>query len=358
MSEVETRMPHNIMRDRDVFETLNNHLYVTHGFIQPRDKIICYLKYIPDMNGKWISPHGRYRRVFSGGPESVISAMKISHQSYFQYDKHLGVEILKVPVDDVLRYYRPEDRMNDIIKHGPNDALEERAKTIAEMLHDTLKIPFDRIGVAGSISWHGHNPSFSDVNMNVYGQDAINKLLNGRDMIVETYPSVRYRTIKEWADGSIVRLCMRITHITKEDMIPLFKRRREICLNDIYTGIMPVLLPNEAPIKHGHESYHAINDVPLKAELEILDTQFGSLTPAIYQTISQPLDIIDGDRITRLMIYDGAFKDLLLPGDTVEVNGTIQRVITKDSSELYQIMIGTMRGVGREFLRLVDQSSG
>lgn len=357
MSPAEKKAVTNIMRDRDVFRTYNNHIYVAHGFIQPPTKILSYLKYVPDPNGGWASPNGRYRRVFSGGPESVLSGMKIPDKSYLHYDMHFGVELLKVPVNDVLKHYRPEERLRDIIKNGPNDTLEERAKTIAEMLHDTLEIPFDRIGVAGSISWHGHDPSFSDVNMNVYGHDAINRLLSGKEKIVEEYPNIRFRTIEEWIAGTIARLCIRIPHITKDDLIPLFKRRREICINGIYTGVMPVLLPNEAPIKYGYESYHAIDYKPIGTRLEIIDAQFGSLTPAIYQTTSSPLDVIGGNRITRLMIYDGAFKDLLLPGDIVEVSGTIQRVTTKDSREFYQTMIGTMRGAGKEFLRLIDQSS-
>lgn len=344
------------MRDRDVFKTVNNQIYVVHGFIQPLTQIICYLKYVPDLNGKWVSPHGRYKRVFSGGAESVLSGMKILHPSYLQYDEHFGVELLKVPTKDVLEHYRPEDRLREIIKQGSKDDLEERAKTIAEMLHDTLGIPFDKIGVAGSIAWHGHDPSFSDVNMNVYGLNAIKKLLSSKNQLVEEYSHVRFRTIEEWTAGTIANLCMRIPHITKDDLIPLFNRRREICVDGIYTGIMPVLLPHESPIKYGHEFYHTIDNSPFQVKLEIIDTQFGSLTPAIYQTNSSPIEIIDGNRITRLMIYDGAFKDLLLPGDVVEVNGTVQNVTTKGSCEFYQIMIGTMKGAGAEYLRLANPS--
>ncbi len=59
--------------------------------------------------------------------------------------------------------------------------------------------------------------------------------------------------------------------------------------------------------------------------------------------------------MTRLIIYEGVFRGLLVAGDQVDVSGTLQRV-TFSSNEyepFYQLMIGTQTGHGQEFIRLV-----
>ena len=85
--------------------------------------------------------------------------------------------------------------------------------------------------------------------------------------------------------------------------------------------------------------------------MDIDSTKFGIFHPAIYEGRSEPLNAIDGERVNRILVYDGAFGGLLKPGDRVEVSGTLQKV-TKGDEILYQIMVGTKSGAGKEFIRL------
>ncbi len=351
MSEQSVPLP-STFRDRDIFATHANEIFVTHGFIQPKNRVICYLKYLPDPLGQWISPHGRYRRVFSGGPESVLSALQLVNSTYLFDDPHFGARLLEVPLGEVSIYYHPESRLKEIIKNGPQDPLETRARDLAVALHDSLSIPFDMIGVTGSIAWYGHDPSFSDVNMNIYGMDATLKLRRGRDALINSNSRIRFREIDEWIEGTISRLCRRVSSLSVKDLIPLFERRRELCLDDQYIGVMPILPPAESPIKYGSETYRTVHSEPLLVRLEVQDDTFGSFTPAVYTVRSPPLSIIGNERLSRLMIYDSAFKDLLRVGDVIESSGIIQRVIT-EQGDFYQMMIGTLIGAGREFIRLI-----
>ncbi len=85
--------------------------------------------------------------------------------------------------------------------------------------------------------------------------------------------------------------------------------------------------------------------------MDIDSTEFGIFHPAIYEGHSEPLNAIDGERVNRILVYDGAFGGLLKTGDRVEVSGTLQKVIRGDEI-LYQIMVGTKSGAGKEFIRL------
>ncbi|MHA2353125.1 MAG: hypothetical protein ACXABX_08410, partial [Candidatus Thorarchaeota archaeon] len=63
---------------------------------------------------------------------------------------------------------------------------------------------------------------------------------------------------------------------------------------------------------------------------------------------------IDGESVSRILVYDGAFGGLLRIGDRVEVTGTLQRVVpTNGGSSFYQIMVGTKSGAGKEYIRLI-----
>ncbi|MCK4961549.1 MAG: hypothetical protein KAS19_03640, partial [Anaerolineales bacterium] len=55
------------VRDRDVFHDRTDYVYITLGHIQPYDRILSILKYVPDSNGRWQADSTRYRRLFRGG---------------------------------------------------------------------------------------------------------------------------------------------------------------------------------------------------------------------------------------------------------------------------------------------------
>ena len=51
----------------------------------------------------------------------------------------------------------------------PKDVLEDIVQKAAVTIHEELKLSLSNLGISGSILWKGHNPSYSDINMNVYG---------------------------------------------------------------------------------------------------------------------------------------------------------------------------------------------
>jgi hypothetical protein len=77
-----------------------------------------------------------------------------------------------------------------------------------------------------------------------------------------------------------------------EDLQNLFTRRKALCLGDVCIGITPILLPDEAPIQHGSESYTAISTEPLAIKMEIESAEFGIFHPAIYEGQSPSLEIV------------------------------------------------------------------
>ncbi len=340
-----------VLRDRDVFQDAVGGIYVAIGHIQPTARTVSYLKYVPDPHGRWQVQGRRYRRVFSNSAKSVADAMHLVPGAYLVEDRHFNTVMVEVPHSCVVEYYSPEARLAEIIDSGPGDRLEGIAATIAMTIHDLLGVPFSAMGVTGSIAWRAHDPSRSDVNFNVYGYDVAHQLVSQRGLVVSEDHRIRLRRGKDWT-GSVQHIVDRVDGMSVSDIQALYARKTEFVCDGQYVTVMPVLRPHESPVQYGMESYHRLVDGTVRVTLQVEDDRYGIFMPAIYTTSSRPLDITGGNRITRLMIYDGSFRDTLRTGDVVQVQGTLQRVVHSTGSVSFQMMVGTMQGCGHEYIRL------
>lgn len=344
------------MRDRDIFHDVEGRVFVVLGYIQPSDRILSFLKYIPDPSGEWQSGDIKYKRTFWGSVSSTVDGMNILPPDYVVSDSHFGTDLLEPPRERVGKYFNPELRLKEIMKVGPQDSLEELVKHGAETLHDTLGISFDNIGVAGSILWKGHSLERSDINMNIYGFDTSWTLHNNYESLAQGREDTRLRELADWKHA-MKRVHDRVPIMKSEDLQNLFMRRKALCLGDVCIGITPILRPGEAPIQHDSESYTAISEKLTTVVMDIENADYGLFHPALYQGHSPPLDAIDGESVRRIMVYDGAFGGLLQTGDRVEVTGTLQRVTSTDGeTQFFQIMIGTKSGAGKEYIRLLPST--
>jgi predicted nucleotidyltransferase len=342
------------VRDRDIYHDVEGRVFVVLGFIQPADRILSFLKYVPDPYGEWQSGDIKYKRIFWGSVSSTIDGMNILPSDYIIKDTHFGTDLLEPARENVAKYFSPELRLKEIFDGGPRDPLEDLAKRGAETLHDALGIKQENIGVAGSILWKAHSLGKSDINMNIYGFDTAWKLHNNYESLTDERGGARLRELPDW-EHAMSRVLARVPIMKSEDLENLFARRRALCLGDICIGITPILLPEESPIPHGSETYTTVSTNLHTITMEVENVEFGIFHPAIYEGQSPFLDELDGKSVSRIMVYDGAFGGLLRAGDRVEVTGIIQRVNpTNGDSAFYQIMVGTKTGAGKEFIRLVS----
>ncbi|MHA2235447.1 MAG: hypothetical protein ACXABH_08970 [Candidatus Thorarchaeota archaeon] len=340
------------VRDRDVFFDVEGRVFVVLGHIQPSERILSFLKYVPDPSGDWESRNVRYKRIFWGSVTSTVDGMDLLPADYLFDDSHFGTELMEPPREVVSKYFKPELRIGEILDEGPKDSLEELVHRGATALHESLDIPLEDLGVAGSILWKGHEPGHSDVNMNVYGFENSWKLYNNYETVRERTQGSSLRELPDW-EHAMSRVHSRVPIMDTEDLQSLFARRKALCLDSICIGITPILRPAEIPIEHGSESYVSLSTEPITLTMDIKSTDYGIFHPAIYEGSSEPQDSIGGEQVSRILVYDGAFGGLLRPEDRVEVTGTLQKVIRNDEI-LYQMMVGTKSGAGKEFIRLIS----
>ncbi|NHI83595.1 MAG: hypothetical protein EAX81_04775 [Candidatus Thorarchaeota archaeon] len=349
--------PPTYARDRDIFHDKEGRVYVALGHIQPQNRFLSFLKYVPDPLGRWKAGGTKYRRLFFGGSESVVRGMRSVPTEYLRKDTHFRTTLAEVPHREVTRYFSPEKRLQEIIDKGPSDKLEADALKMAETLHETLDISFDDLGVAGSILWKAHSTNQSDVNMNVYGLDASWRLEKSYFEMARNNDHIKMRQINEWA-MAMSRLFSKIPDLTPSDVRLLFARRKLLHCYDRPIGIMPVLLPDEYPIRHGSESYHAKTSMPIRVVMEIKDDTYGLFSPSIYIAESESIPLTKDIVVDRIMIYEGTFRGLLRTGDIVEVCGVLQLVepSIRGDKPFYQMLVGTKDYERKEYVKIVKAS--
>jgi predicted nucleotidyltransferase len=325
-------------------------MFVTLGYIQPSDRILSFLKYVPDIEGKWQEGDTRYKRMFWGSVDSTVEGMSKLPQNYTVFDSHFQTELVEPPRTMVKDYFSSEKRLIEIIEE-PKDTLEDLVKKAAETIHDGLNMSMDCIGISGSILWKGHNPKYSDINMNIYGFKESWYLYDNYANLENKEAQTRIRSLPEWNMG-MERVKKRIPSLDMSDLQTLFSRRKAIYVKDQCIGITPILKPEEVPINHGSESYTTLIQEPVKLSLVVEDADYGIFHPSILQTRPETVEEVT---VTRIMIYDGAFGGLFRKNDLIEVSGTLQKVIHTDTNtESHQLMVGTKAGSGKEYVRLVS----
>lgn len=344
-----TDLPDRV-RDRDIFRDDQGRMFVTLGYIQPKDRVLSFLKYVPDKNGKWQAGNIRYKRIFWGSVDSTVEGMSLLPQNYTIFDSHFQTDLVEPPRTTIKDYFNPERRLSEIVTE-PKDALEELVQIAAETLHDELKLAISNLGISGSILWKGYNPSYSDINMNVYGFKESWILYDNYSNLENKETQTRIRNLPEWNRG-MERVKKRIPILDMTDLRTLFSRRKAIYVKDQCIGITPILNPDEAPIAHGSESYTTLVQNPVKLSMVVENADYGIFHPAILTTEPATINEI---AVTRIMIYDGAFGGLFKNGDWIEVSGTLQRVTQTDTdAESHQLMVGTKAGSGKEYVKLLS----
>ncbi|MFW9919588.1 MAG: hypothetical protein ACFFED_08315 [Candidatus Thorarchaeota archaeon] len=340
-------------RDRDIIRDTDGRIFVVLGHIQPHDRVLAFLKYVPDPNGKWLSEGQRYRRTFWGDVGSVVNGLLKVPTEYLADDLHFGTELLEVPLSHIQRHFIPESRLDEIRKDGPADRLESLAAGLADALHDTLGVSYSDMGVAGSILWKGHSPEFSDINMNIYGFQNSWALKESYES-VSAAEKVRLRTSDEWVRGAN-RILERVPALTQDDIDKLFERRFAFYYDNQCIGVTPVLRPAECPIPYGSESYHQVSVTPIKVRFEVENVSYSLFSPSIVEGTTPSLQQFEGVKASRLLIYEGIYSGLFNVGDHLEVTGMLQRVhpMSDNREDFYQLMIGTKDGAGIEYIRIL-----
>ena len=315
-------------------------IFTVKGVVHPPDRVVAYLRYVPDKRGERLRGRKRYRRVYSVAErEETLRALGLS---YRVDDPMLGVPMDAVPWDDVTRIYDPRERLQRLRSDGPDGALAKDALALAELLRDAAGVPGTALGLTGSLLFDLHTAE-SDIDLVVYGDGECRKVHAALTRLLDDPSSVLRRPRgKE----------LMAIHETHRADTPLsaadFVRLQAGKVNEGRFAGRPyfirfVKLPAEVPARYGDPRYAPAGRALVEAR--VVDDRDALFTPCRYG-LSEPR-FLEGPHLADLgevVSFRGRFADQARAGQRVRARGALERVVWRERAETMRLVVGGQPG--------------
>ncbi len=355
MSDVSAQSAQRKPKDRDFIETEEGLLFCVVGYLHPPDKYTAYLKYSPATEGRWQRQGQAYRRELAFyHAHQVAETLDYLQRRYPHYVHTCPVRDMRfsmVPHEYVRTYYCPERRLAELLAH-PADPLEETVVRVVQAIQGATGLSPASLGVTGSILLGLHDPSFSDIDLTVYGRENARRL---RPALAEGLPGTAppdETYIEDWCRGVV-----KYFGLTEAQARWLVSRRWTFTALDsprlhqrgdragVIVSIHPTRSDAEIQEVYGEHVYRDAGMVRLRAT--IADAADAVFMPAIYAL--EEVRILEGPAVavSEICAYEGLFSQVADVGERVEARGKLEQV---DGGQRYRLVIGSSRRAGPEYL--------
>lgn len=339
-------------KDRDYVETVEGLLFCVAGYLHPPDRYTAYLKYSPVSQGKWRRGEVAYRRELAYYHALQVGrTIPYLRQEYPHYVHHCPVRDMEfsfVPHDHVGRYYCPQERLKEIVA-APHDSLEEELAGMVDGLGRLGGVSVDGLGVTGSLLLGIHNPSFSDIDLTIYGPENVRRV---KEMMDEGPPPPFSQLDEEYLEDWR-RLIAGQFSLSDEEARYLERRHWNVGSfgpKRRFFSLHPSLTDDEITENYGDHFYRDAGMARLRAT--IADTAQALYLPARYPV--ERVEMLSGPQVrgavVEIISHEGIFCNLAEAGRRVEAYGKLEQV---DGGPVYRLVVGTTRNAGPEYIKLV-----
>jgi hypothetical protein len=337
-------------KDRDFVETAEGLFFCVVGYVHPPGRYAAYLKYTPASAGKWARGPVAYRRELPyyhvRHVLRTLDFLEREHPRYVWRDPATGVRFSGVPRAAVATYYAPEGRLASL-RAGPRDPLEEEVRTLAELLLATGGLPPEVLGVTGSVLLGLHNPTFSDIDLTVYGagptrrvREALGRLSGGP---VQPLPADRR---ERWRADTTERF-----GLSAGDVAHLESRRWNYFLfGDRYVSVHPTRAEAEMTERYGDRRWTPAG--PAVVEARVTDATASLYLPAVYGVA--PLAFREGrpGPLAEVVSYEALYCGVADEGERVLASGHLER---DEATGVARLIVGAAADPAGGFLRILPR---
>ena len=331
-------------RPRDFIHTTDDLFFATTTYLHPDDRIISFLRYIPDQNGDRSLNGIKYSKVDS---KQAYEFLGKNFPEYLFDCDITNVLMMGVPTEKVEQILRPNYRLKEIIESSNRDKLLNNVVKLANIFHESTGISYDKMGISGSILPGLYNPNVSDMDFVIYG-------LKNHRMVMEAFAEIKNKNgpLKSIEGEYWKRLYekrIKDNSLTYEEFRWYENRKHNRgILNDTLFDILQTRDWDE--IKG---SYCAVRYEPMGC-IEIECTVKNALAaydnPAVYQV--EDVKVIKGVDvpITEIASYTHTYAGQAMENERIIARGKLEKVIGEDVS--YRLVVGTTRESIGEYIKL------
>lgn len=336
-------------RTRDFIYTTDDLFFATTSYLHPEDRIISFLRYIPDPGGERFKNSSRYSKVDTNQAYHFINK---NNPDYLFESAATGGKMMAVPQDKVSDILQPDKRLKEIMNH-PTDELLEKVIKVANFFHEEANISYKHMGISGSILPDLYNPEKSDIDFVIYG-------LENHRTAIETFARLKnekdspIKGIEDEFWKKLYKKRIKDSSLSIEEFKWYENRKNN---RGVIDGVLFDILATRdwGEIKGNYGGTTSQLKGVIKIECTITDALAAFDNPAIYKI--NEVKILDGpqihvDEISSLThTYAGQVKE----GERAIVKGKLMEITDKKSKNtINQLLVGTTRESIDEYIKLKD----
>jgi predicted nucleotidyltransferase len=323
-------------REGDLLETTDNIFFDVKGLVHPTNRIVAFLRYVSDPNGDRERDGMRYRKVYALSERYAL--LEQAFPQYLVYDQVFNESLCEVPVEAVKHHYQPTRRLQDLRHEDELDEVERTAVRLLELLKENAEVPWNKLGISGSILVRLHTPT-SDVDPIVYGSETCRKVYSTLRQMLEDRKSLlkpySLEELKELFDFRSKDTTMRF-----EDFVRTDSRK---ALQGKFVGrdyfVRFVKDWNEVEERYGTILYKPVGYAKIRAK--IVDDLEAIFTPCCYKI--ENVEILEGphvEPIEEIVSFRGRFCEQAKSSEVVIAQGKVERLQREGDREHFRLLLG------------------
>ena len=329
-------------------ETADGLIFTVKGHLHPPERVIAYLRYLPDPAGDRRRQGRSYRRIYDFAEQRQILTAR--YPGLIGYDPVLGGEVQSVPRTRISVVHDPTRYLETLRRHGATRPVEEDALALALAVQEAAGVPWAALGISGSLMLGTQRPD-SDIDLLVYGEAAGRAVYRALAELMAR-PGGEVRTLSEAELHALHQEHQSHTPLSFED----FRRAQTRKANEgRFRGrsffVRFVQRPEEFGEHYGDHIYRPLG--PATVEATICDDRDALFTPCRYNL--QGTTFLDGAAVpvlAEIISHRGRFADQVRTGERVQARGKVEEVVSRDGYSFHQLVVGATAG---DYMRVLSE---
>ena len=324
-------------REGDLIETKDNIFFDVKGLVHPPDRVVAFIRYVPDPMGSRERDGSRYSKFYNLSKRYAL--LKQEYPQYLVDDPVFNTLLCEVPIEDIKTHYQPAKGLQELRNRNNLDTAETAALRFMEILEENSGVQWSKLGVSGSILVRLQEQS-SDIDLVVYGTETgyriaetIKKLFANKDSPIKAYNFDGLRELFDFRSKD--------TNVSFEDFVRTDSRKvshGKFMNKHFFIRFVKDL--NEISEQYGSIIYKPEGNAKIKAT--IADDSESLFTPCTYKLANvQKIEGTKTEPIEEIVSFRGRFCEQAKSGETVIAEGKLERVQQKGKRDHFRLLLGS-----------------
>ncbi len=327
------------LRDRDAIVSSEGIIFRVYGYSHPPGGYICDAEYAP--SSIYISDDPRAFRTnglkvfYKFYADEGIKFILEKFPKYTIYYKPLQRKLIGVKNDLIAEVRKPKKKLRALLLKEPDDELTISLQKVLRLILSASSLRAENFGVFGSMLHDFYYPSFSDIDLIIYGKKNLGIL---QETLEEIYNEPGSNLRNEFINEDAIKgKRWRFENYSSKEF--LWHQRRKMIYavfesnytrRRIKVEFEPVREWNEIYNKYG-EAYEISNEGWIKAKARVLNDDENAFMPSIYPI--EIIDVLEGPRVDdvrRVISFVEEFRMQAWKDEIIYVEGKLERVEAKN----------------------------